>query len=123
MFKSFLPLAAVVALIATPAAAAPPVSSAIDGEFLTISVSGADIDLSSPGGQQTMRGRVDGAVWRVCDAAIKQGLTRVFDPLAFGECRFATRDAAEQQLAALFARASRGEKVASLVFKLRRAVR
>lgn len=89
----------------------------------SIRVSGADLDLASPGGQNKMRGRVCSAVREVCQVAVPQGTTRVFEPFAMSECARDTRQAVEPRLAALFARAARGDKIASLDLKLARAAR
>ena len=129
MFKTLTTLAAATLATATFAAAAQAASNASpiivdrNAEYVSVRVSGADLDLASGDGQQEIRHRVRTAAWDVCKVAVPQGLVRLTNPFAVKDCRRDTREAAEPQLAALFARAVGGEKVASIELKLGRLAR
>lgn len=127
MIKLLAPLAALAAATFAPAvqAASNPDPIVVDrtNDFISVRVSGADLDLASGDGQQEMRRRVRTAAWDVCKPAVSQSLVPLTNQFAVTDCRRDTREAAEPQLAALFARAARGEKVAGLNFKLARRAR
>lgn len=129
MFKTITTLAAVTLAAATfaPAvqAASNPDPIVVDrtNDYISVRVSGADLDLASGDGQQEMRRRVQTAAWDVCKPAVSQSLVPLTNQFAVTDCRRDTREAAEPQLAALFARAASGEKVASIQLKLGRLAR
>ena len=127
MFKTITTLAAVTLAAATFAAAAQAASKpgpiVVDGEVYSARVDGADLDFASGDGQQEMRRRVRTVAREVCEVAVPLGYVRLIKPRAVNDCKRDTREAAEPQLAALFARAASGEKVASIQLKLGRLAR
>lgn len=129
MFKTITSLAAAALATATFAAAAQAASNASpivvdrNDEYVSVRVSGADLDLASGDGQQEMRRRVRTAAWDVCKVAVPQSLFPLTNPFAVKDCRRDTRETAEPQLVALFARAVGGEKVASIELKPGRLAR
>ena len=129
MFKTITTLAAVTLAAATfaPAvqAASNPDPIVVDrtNDYISVRVSGADLDFASGDGQQEMRRRVRTVAREVCEVAVPLGYVRLIKPRAVNDCKRDTREAAEPQLAALFARAASGEKVASIQLKLGRLAR
>ena len=88
----------VLAALATVGAIATPAAAAEDSETTSVTVTYADLDLSSDHGAATLEQRLDGAVKQVC---VRPDMRNLKSMTAWEECKASAKLGALDQLSAL----------------------